>query len=126
MEIKVYTEQVVQGSLVDVRAGPYDPNEYDYLWEFPDFDPTIATQGDSDAERRIDTKGLQRRPFKVFFSAATGFGTISLTRNSMKISMVEGELQVDKVSITVNGINMQLEPKTVARVGQTLSLKLSE
>jgi hypothetical protein len=44
----------------------------------------------------------------------------------MKISMVEGELQVDKVSITVNGINMQLEPKTVARVGQTLSLKITE
>jgi hypothetical protein len=69
---------------------------------------------------------LQRRPFKVFFSAATGFGTISLTRNSMKISMVEGELQVDKLSITVNGNTMQLEPKTVARVGQTLSLKITE
>ena len=69
---------------------------------------------------------LQRRPFKVFFSAATGFGTISLTRNTMKISMVEGELQVDRVSITVNGNTMQLEPKTVARAGQTLSLKISE
>jgi hypothetical protein len=44
----------------------------------------------------------------------------------MKISIVEGELQVDRVEITVNGKTMHLEPKTVARAGQTLSLKISE
>lgn len=67
---------------------------------------------------------LRLRPFKVFFSTATGFGTISLSPQMMKISMVEGELQVDRASITVNGYTIQLEPKRVARAGEALILKL--
>ena len=67
---------------------------------------------------------LQLRPFKVFFSAATGFGTISLNPHALKISMVEGELNVERVLITVNGKTLQLEPSSVARTGKTLSLKI--
>ncbi len=62
--------------------------------------------------------------FKVFFSAASGFGTISLTSNKLKISMVEGELQVDRLLITLNGKNIHLEPKTVARAGKPRSIKI--
>jgi hypothetical protein len=38
---------------------------------------------------------LNIRPFKTFFSTATGFGTISLEDKSLRIQMVEGEVAVE-------------------------------
>lgn len=62
--------------------------------------------------------------FKVFFSTASGFGTISLASNRLKISMLEGELQVDRLSITLNGKTMDLEPKIVVDARKPWSIKI--
>jgi len=40
---------------------------------------------------------LPARPFKTFFSTATGFGTITLDNKSLTIEIAEGELPVNKV-----------------------------
>ena len=43
---------------------------------------------------------LNVRPFKTFFSTATGFGTISLEGRSLRIEMLEGELPLERLVLT--------------------------
>jgi len=43
---------------------------------------------------------LEVRPFKTFFSAASGFGTITLDHQSVQIQMLEGQLLVEKLVLT--------------------------
>jgi uncharacterized protein (DUF608 family) len=44
---------------------------------------------------------LNVRPFKSFFSTAFGFGTITLDNTSVSIHLIEGELPVEKLALTV-------------------------
>ncbi len=44
---------------------------------------------------------LDVRPFKSFFSTASGFGTITLDDRSVRIQMIEGELPIEKLVVTV-------------------------
>jgi uncharacterized protein (DUF608 family) len=55
------------------------------------------------------------RPFKSFFSAASGFGTIALDQRSVSIQMIEGELPIEKLALTVGGETRSLEWKVTAR-----------
>ena len=43
---------------------------------------------------------LHVRPFKSFFATAFGFGTIELGGESVSIQMIEGELPIEKLSLT--------------------------
>jgi hypothetical protein len=65
MEIKFYPERIAQGGILTVHADPYEPDVYNYNWEYPNIDPGLVSVGDSEAERRIDTKGLQQGAYKV-------------------------------------------------------------
>ena len=40
---------------------------------------------------------LKARPFRSFFSAASAFGTIELTTNTVKVHVIEGELEIEKL-----------------------------
>ncbi len=40
---------------------------------------------------------LNARPFRSFFSAASAFGTIELTTNTVKVHVIEGELEIEKL-----------------------------
>lgn len=40
------------------------------------------------------------RPFEIFFSTATGFGTIQLTERQVEIRVIEGHLQLEKLVLT--------------------------
>jgi uncharacterized protein (DUF608 family) len=40
---------------------------------------------------------LQVRPFRCFFSAASGFGSIELNQQSLSVSVIEGELEIEKL-----------------------------
>src|SRR5437764_13294649 len=40
---------------------------------------------------------IERNPFSVFFSAASGFGTITLAGNEISIDMIEGYLAVERL-----------------------------
>jgi uncharacterized protein (DUF608 family) len=57
------------------------------------------------------------RPFKTFFSAATGFGTISLDAHAIHIHMLEGELPLESLVLTDGPHSRKLEWKTTIRAG---------
>jgi hypothetical protein len=58
---------------------------------------------------------LSTRPFKSFFSTASGFGTIALDERSVSIQMIEGELPIEKLALTVGGETRLLDWKVTAR-----------
>jgi uncharacterized protein (DUF608 family) len=58
---------------------------------------------------------LKVRPFKTFFSAASGFGVISLDDRSLSIRAIEGELAMEKLVLTVGTETRTLPWKTVVR-----------
>jgi len=58
---------------------------------------------------------LKTRPFKCFFSTASGFGTIGLDSRSLTVQMIEGELAIEKLALTVGGETKLLDWKVTAR-----------
>jgi hypothetical protein len=58
---------------------------------------------------------LSVRPFKTFFSTASGFGTISLDDLSLQLRMLEGELPLEKLVLTDGGKPRILNRKILAR-----------
>ena len=55
------------------------------------------------------------RPFKTFFSTASGFGVIAQDARSLHIQMLEGELQVEKLVLAEGTKSRTLEWKTTVR-----------
>ncbi len=55
------------------------------------------------------------RPFKTFFSAASGFGTITLDAKSLTIQVLEGELAVEKLVLTDGQQTRSLDWKSIAK-----------
>jgi uncharacterized protein (DUF608 family) len=55
---------------------------------------------------------LNVRPFQVFFSTASGFGSIRLDHDSLHIKLIEGELQIDKMVLTQGSQSRTLEWNT--------------
>jgi uncharacterized protein (DUF608 family) len=64
--------------------------------------------------------------FKTFFSTATGFGTISLTKTKLTIEMVEGKLDADRLVLTRDGKTQQIETKIRARSGEKCTVALKQ
>ncbi len=60
---------------------------------------------------------LEARPFKSFFSCASGFGVITLDRKSLRIDIVEGEISVEKVGLTRGSLIQFISWKETARPG---------
>ena len=60
---------------------------------------------------------LNVRPFKCFFSTASGFGTIGLDGQSVSVEMIEGELPIEKLALTLGGKTTLLDWKVTARTG---------
>ena len=60
---------------------------------------------------------VSARPFRSFFSAATGFGTISLESHALHIQMMEGELPLEMLVLNDGTKVKKLEWKTTARPG---------
>lgn len=58
---------------------------------------------------------LNARPFKTFFSAASGFGTISLDASSIRIDMIEGDLALEKLVLTEGTETQALDWNVTAR-----------
>ncbi|MBV9471277.1 MAG: hypothetical protein JOZ57_18710, partial [Abitibacteriaceae bacterium] len=56
-------------------------------------------------------------PFKIFFSTASGFGTISLADDNLTVDMIEGELAVAKLCLTLDGKTREFQWDVVAKVG---------
>jgi len=58
---------------------------------------------------------LKIRPFKTFFSTASGFGVIELDDRTMRIQMIEGQLLIEKLALTQETQTRVLDWKTTAR-----------
>jgi hypothetical protein len=57
------------------------------------------------------------RPFKTFFSTASGYGTLTLNRHALEVQMIEGELVLEKVVLTDQAKTRTIDWKTTARSG---------
>jgi hypothetical protein len=55
---------------------------------------------------------LNQRPFKTFFSTASGIGSIELDAKNIRIQMLEGELALEKLVLTDGAQHKVLEWKT--------------
>lgn len=60
---------------------------------------------------------LPHRPFKGFFSSASGFGQITLDSTSLRIDILEGQLIVEKLVLTEGAKTLHFEWKATARPG---------
>ena len=60
---------------------------------------------------------LTIRPFKTFFSTASGFGTIELGDQSLRIQLLEGVLQLEKLVLTQGTQTRTLEWKATLQSG---------
>ncbi len=67
---------------------------------------------------------LAKDPFRTFFSTATGYGTITVSKRAVAIEMVEGELSVGAVRLTRDGKMRTMPWDVVARAGQKAELRL--
>jgi uncharacterized protein (DUF608 family) len=62
---------------------------------------------------------LAVRPFKTFFSTASGFGVIALDEHTLAIEVIEGELAVRKLVLTHGGEKKAMECNVRVRPGET-------
>jgi|CZKR01.1.fsa_nt_gi uncharacterized protein (DUF608 family) len=60
---------------------------------------------------------LTIRPFKTFFSTASGFGTIELGGRSLRVQLLEGVLPLEKLVLTDGTQARTLEWKTILQPG---------
>jgi len=58
---------------------------------------------------------LSVRPFKTFFSTASGFGTLVLEARTLRIQMLEGELPLEKLVLADGTRAWNVEWKTTVR-----------
>jgi hypothetical protein len=68
---------------------------------------------------------LKVRPFATFFSTATGYGTISLDKSSLTVSVLEGKLEIERVCLTLDGQEKEIVAKAVARPGRVACFSLT-
>jgi uncharacterized protein (DUF608 family) len=67
---------------------------------------------------------LEIRPFTTFFSAANGFGTLTLNRSELIVRMVEGALSIDNLHVVDAGETVNLKCSAKALGGKELKIKL--
>jgi hypothetical protein len=68
---------------------------------------------------------LEIRPFQIFFSTATGFGTLRIHSNSLKITVVEGEVHLRRLVLERGGKSRDLTLNLLAKPGKAVELALS-
>jgi len=65
---------------------------------------------------------LDIRPFRMFFSVATGFGSLVLTEDGLTIQMIEGELSISRVVLGEGDSARTIEGSWVAKAGETVQV----
>ena len=67
---------------------------------------------------------LSVRPFRTFFSTATGFGTVELTERQLRIRVIEGELELERVLLTEGEKTKTLDWRTTVQTSAPAVRKL--
>jgi uncharacterized protein (DUF608 family) len=68
---------------------------------------------------------LKASPFTAFFSTATGYGTISLDKSSLTVSVIEGKLELKRVRLTLDGQEREIIADAIARPGRPARISLA-
>ena len=68
---------------------------------------------------------LQARPFRCFFSTASGFGAIEIGRNSLRVSVIEGGLKLEKLVLGSGANGKTHDWKVTIPQGSAAELSLS-
>ena len=69
---------------------------------------------------------IQTRKFKAFFSAASGFGTISISKGRVIIEMVEGVLAVENLYLTRGGRTRKICLGITAKAGKKTTIRTAQ
>ena len=67
---------------------------------------------------------LREKKFRTFFSTASGYGTITLSKNKLTIRITEGHLAVETLYLTMKGKTRSFDCGLTARPGKKLVLKM--
>ena len=67
---------------------------------------------------------LNIRPFQTFFSTASGFGSIRLDQESIRVRVIEGELQIEELVLTRGPQTRTLEWNAPVQPGKPVIKKL--
>jgi len=68
---------------------------------------------------------LTRRPFNVFFSTASGYGTITLTKRTLTITLLEGHLDLKRIVLGESKSTIDLKTNATARPGTPISFNVN-
>ncbi len=67
---------------------------------------------------------LEQSPFQVFFSTASGWGTLHLTDAALEIEVSEGTLAVEQLELQWQGKPYSLQPALIAHAGEKVKIEL--
>jgi uncharacterized protein (DUF608 family) len=67
---------------------------------------------------------LNVRPFTAFFSAASGFGVITLHQNHVAIQLTEGELAIERLLLTIDGAERSIDWRVTIQADRQASRTL--
>ena len=65
------------------------------------------------------------RPFTTFFSAATGYGTVFLGARALTVTVLEGQLAIERVVLAQGKTMLEITVPQVARPGQLAVFQIS-
>ena len=60
---------------------------------------------------------LKQHPFNVFFSTATGYGTVSLDKTSLRVSLLEGQLAIKHIVLDLGKRPLEFAAEVVVKPG---------
>ena len=67
---------------------------------------------------------VESKKFTTFFSAATGFGTITLANGKLTIDLVEGTLDIDQLRLAQNGKRQRIDCEIRATAGKRATIRV--
>ncbi len=67
----------------------------------------------------------QGKPFKIFFSAADGYGTVTIDKKNVTVECVEGFLEIDNLKVKVKGKSFSLKPGVIVEAGKKKKINFS-
>lgn len=67
---------------------------------------------------------LQRKGFRVLFSAEDGYGTLSMSGDQLQVHMVEGHLSLERVIVERKGKMIEVRCKKVAKAGKPIAITI--
>ncbi|HSV86371.1 MAG TPA: GH116 family glycosyl hydrolase, partial [Levilinea sp.] len=69
---------------------------------------------------------VPERPFRCFFSTASGWGSLTVGQGGLEIDLVEGQLEIERVVMKTVDEDMDLQVSLIARAGKISSISWTD